>query len=167
MNKDFYFLYLFLVLLFLQVLILNNILLFGYINPYVYISFIFLYPFKENKSPLLTIAFLLGLSIDFFLNSGGIHASATLFIAFIRSYFFKIVFQKNQSDFDFFNLNKEPFGKVFNFTVILTVIHHLFLFSFTNFSFNNFSIVLTNTLFSSIFTLTLYFLGRFILSKKE
>ena len=55
MNKVLYHIFLFLVLLFLQVLILNNILLFGHINPYLYISFIFLYPFKENKFQILTL----------------------------------------------------------------------------------------------------------------
>lgn len=167
MNKDLYLILLFLVLFFLQVLILNNILLFGYINPYLYIAFIFLYPFKENKFKILTLSFLLGLFVDFFSNSGGIHASACLSIAFIRSYLFKMIFQKSTADYDFFDLNQEPFGKIFNYTVILTIIHHLLLFGLTNFSFYNISSVLANTLFSSIFTLTLYFIGSFIFSNKK
>jgi len=167
MNKNLNLTFLFIFLLFLQVLVLNNVLLFGYVNPYVYISFIFLFPFKKNKIPLLSLAFLLGLFVDFFSNSGGIHASATLFIAFIRLYFFNIVFQKNEADYDFFSLEEETFGKKFNFTVILTIIHHFLLFSLTNFSFSNFSNVLLNTLLSSIFTLTLYFLGSFIFRQKK
>ena len=167
MNKKFNILFLFLFLFLLQVLILNKVLLFGDVNPYIYIVFIFLYPFQENKLPILTLSFLLGLSVDFFSNSGGIHASASLFIAFVRPYFFKIVFQKNESDFDFFDLNDEGFGKVFNYTVILTIIHHFLFFSLINFSFYNFSSVIINTIISSVFTLLLYFLGRFIFSSKK
>ncbi|TYQ00438.1 rod shape-determining protein MreD [Tenacibaculum adriaticum] len=167
MNKTLYLTFLFFFLLFLQVLILNNILLFGYVNPYLYIVFVFLFPFKKKRFSLLTLSFLLGLFVDFFSNSGGIHAFATLFIAFIRIYIFRMVFQKTDTDFDFFTLEQEPFGKIFNFTVILTVVHHFILFSLTNFSFHNFSNVITNTLLSSIFTLVLYFLGSFIFSRKQ
>ena len=167
MTKNIHLTSLFFFLIFLQVLILNNIKLLDHINPYLYISFIFIYPFKKNRFPILTLSFLLGLFVDFFSNSGGIHALASLFIAFIRIYFFKIIFQKNEDDFDFFSLKEEAFGKVFNFTVILTLTHHFLLFSLTNFSFNNFTNTIINTLLSSVFTLTLYFLGRFIFSNKK
>ncbi len=166
-RKPFYLSFVFIGLILLQVLVLNNILLLGKINPYIYISFIFLFPFKKNRFPILTLAFLLGLCIDSFSNSGGIHAFATTFIAFIRPYFFKVVFQKTEVDFEFFKLNQESFGKIFNFTVILTFFHHFILFSLANFSFNNFLNVVTNMFLSGIFTLTLYFLGNFILSRKQ
>lgn len=167
MNKNLNLSFLFLFLLLFQVLILNNILLFGYVNPYLYISFIILFPFKENRFPILSLAFLLGLFVDLFSNSGGIHASASLLIAFLRPYFFKIIFQKTTADYDFFNIKEESFGKTFNFAVILTIIHHLLLFSLINFSFSNLMDVLVNTIFSSIFTLTLYFLGSFIFNSKK
>ncbi len=167
MNKNLNLTLLFLFLLLLQVLILNNIRLFGYVNPYLYIAFIFIYPFKKNRFPILTLAFFLGLFVDFFTNSGGIHAFSSLFIAFIRLYFFKLIFQKNEDDFDFFSLGEEAFGKVFNFTIILTIIHHFLLFSLTNFSLHNFHHVLMNVILSSTFTLIVYFLGSFIFRNKK
>ncbi|CAM1365893.1 Rod shape-determining protein MreD [Tenacibaculum sediminilitoris] len=166
MNRTLYLIFLFVFLLLLQVLVLNNILFLGYINPYIYIVFIFLYPMKENRFPLLTTAFLLGLCVDAFSNSGGIHTFSTLFIAYVRLFFFKAIFKKTASDYLLFNLRHEAFDKVFNYTVILTLIHHFILFSLTNFSFYNFSNVLINTLSSSVFTLLLYFLGSFIFRKK-
>ncbi|MDY0780715.1 rod shape-determining protein MreD [Tenacibaculum sp. IB213877] len=166
MNKSLYYIFLFSFLILLQVLILNNVLLFGYVNPYLYIVFIFQFPLSKNRFPFLTYAFLLGLIIDFFSNSGGIHAFATLTIAFLRLYFFRVVFQKTESDFEFFKLEQESFGKVFNYIVILTFIHHFILYSLINFSFHNFSKVIINTILSSMFTLLLYFLGSFIFSRK-
>jgi uncharacterized protein YacL len=109
----------------------------------------------------------LGLSIDFFSDSGGIHAFSTLFIAYIRLFFIKVYFRKTPLDYPFFKLKDESFGKVFNFTITLTIIHHLIYFSFANFSFQNLSIVFLNTLFSCIFTLILFFLGTYIFTKKE
>lgn len=159
--------FLFFFLLFLQVFVLNNILFFGYINPYLYVAFVFLYPLKENRIPFLFYSFLLGLFIDFFSDSGGIHAFSILSIAYIRLFFIKLYFRKVTADYPFFTLKSESFGKVFNYTVTLTTIHHLIYFSFANFSVQNFSNVLLNVLFSSIFTLTLYFLGTYIFMKSK
>ncbi len=167
MNKTIFFGLLFVFMILIQVFILNNILFLGYVNPYLYIMFIFLFPLNKNRFVFLFLAFLLGLIIDFFSDSGGIHAFSTLFIAYIRLFFVRVYFNKFEVDFPFFRLNLEPFGKRFNYVVTLTVIHHFILFSFSNFSFQNFSNVLTNTIYSSIFTLILYFLVTFIFSKKQ
>ena len=142
LNQSLFFLF----LLCLQVVILNNINFLGYINPYLYIAFVFLYPLNENKFALLFWSFILGITIDFFTDSGGIHAFSTLFIAYTRLFFIRIYFSKIPSDYPFFKLKSESIGKVFNFVVTLTVLHHLIYFSFVSFSFQNLSIVLLNTL---------------------
>lgn len=167
MSKKVNLVFLFFFLLFLQVFVLNNILFFGFINPYVYIAFVFLYPLKEKRIPFLFYCFSLGLLIDFFSDSGGIHAFSILSIAYIRLFFIKLYFRKITADYPFFNLKSESFGKIFNYTVTLTLIHHLIYFSLANFSFQNFSDVLLNVLFSSIFTLTLYFLGTYLFMKSK
>jgi len=167
MNKPFRLFFLFFFLLFLQVFVLNNILLFGSINPYLYIIFVFLYPLKENKIQLLFFSFLFGLLIDFFSDTGGVHAFAITFIAYLRLFFVKVYFRKLALDYPFFKLQSESFGKRFNYVVSLTVIHHLLFFLLINFSFYNLFNVLTNTFFSSIFTLVLYFIGTTIFTENE
>jgi len=167
MSKTIYFALLFLFIVLLQVLVLNNVLFLGYVNPYLYIIFLFLFPLKKDRFRFLFIAFLLGLSIDIFSDSGGIHAFSTLTIAYFRLFFVKVFFSKYEVDYPFFDLSLEPFGKKFNYVATLTLIHHFILFSFANFSFNNFSQVLLNTLYSSIFTLVLYFPVVYIFSKKQ
>lgn len=167
MNSIIYYTFIGVLLAFLQVFVFNNILFFEYINPFLYIVFVFLFPVRELRFYFLLMAFLLGLFIDVFSDSGGIHAFSTLTIAYIRLFFIKLYFRKTLVDYPFFRLQKEPFGKIFNFTVTLTVIHHFILFSLDNFSFQNFSSVLLNSLYSSIFTLLLFFLGGFIFIKKQ
>lgn len=167
MNKrSLYFVFVFIALVLLQVLILNNILLLDHINPYVYIAFIFIYPFKTNRFPIISLGFLLGFFVDIFSDSGGIHAFATTTIAFLRPYFFQLIFKKTALDYEFFALRREAFGKIFNFVAILTLIHHFIMFGLLNFSFHNFTYVLSNTFLSGIFTLIIYFLGSFILRSK-
>lgn len=167
MNKVFYISFLFLSLLFLQVFILNNILLLGFVNPYLYIAFAIFYPLKKERYLFLFLSFLLGISIDFFSNSGGMHAFSLLFIAYIRLFFVRIIFKKTEQDYLLFNLFQEPFGKVFNYVIILIVIHHFILFSLANFSTQNISNVLINTLYSSIFTAILFFIGSYIFRRKK
>ena len=167
MNKTSYLVFLFLFFVLLQVLILNHILLFNYVNPYLYIAYIFIFPLRQKRIPFLTVSFVLGLSIDVFSNSGGIHAFATVFIAYIRLFLVRTIFKKTVADYALFDIRLETFDKVFNYVLILTGIHHFILFSFSNFSFHNFLNVSINTLSSSIFTLVLYFLGSFIFRKKR
>ncbi len=66
----------FILLLAAQIVIFNNIDFLGYINPFPYILFIILYPVNGNKSGLLIASFLLGIIMDMFCNSGGVHAAA-------------------------------------------------------------------------------------------
>ena len=167
MNKTVYFGLLFVFLVFLQVFVLNNILFLGYVNPYLYISFVFLYPLKKNRFVFLLLSFALGLSIDFFSDSGGIHAFSLVTISYLRLFFIRVFLNKFEVDYPFFKLNLEPFGKKFNYIVTLTVLHHFLLFFLANFSLQNMSHVVLNTLYSSVFTLILYFLSIYIFSKKQ
>ena len=56
----------FVILVFIQVAILNNIQISGFINPYVYVLFILLLPFETPNWVLLVLSFFLGLSVDIF-----------------------------------------------------------------------------------------------------
>ena len=167
MNRVIYVTFLFVSLLFLEVFVFNNILFLGYINPYLYIAFVIFYPLKKERYLFLFLSFLLGLAIDFFSDSGGINAFSLLFIAYIRLFLVRVIFKKTEPDYLLFNLKQEPFGRVFNYVIILIVIHHFILFSLANFSSQNFSSVLTNTLYSSIFTSVLFFIGTYIIRKKK
>jgi len=167
MSRALYVTFLFVSLWFLQVFVFNKILFLGYINPYVYIAFVIFYPLKKERFLFLFLSFLLGLVIDFFSDSGGINAFSLLFVAYIRLFLVRVIFKKMEQDYLLFNLQQEPFGKVFNYVITLIVIHHFILFSLANFSFQNFSSVFTNTLYSSIFTSVLFFIGSYIIRKKK
>src|SRR6056297_4336346 len=76
----------FILLLTLQILVLNNIQLSGFINPYLYVLFILILPFETPKWMLLLLAFILGMVVDLFSHTPGMHTSATVFMAFLRPY---------------------------------------------------------------------------------
>lgn len=128
--------FLFIALVLLQVLVFNNIQYLGYVNPMVYLLFLVLYPYSENKIPFLFAAFLLGLTIDIFSNTGGIHAASAVFIAYIRSEILKIVFGQ-KLDFQELKLMHYPFAKVFSYTTIMVVLHHALFYFLEVFNFNH------------------------------
>jgi len=154
-------------LILLQVVVFNNINLFGFVNPLIYISWVFLFPFHKNISSLLILSFFLGLSVDFFSDSGGINAAATLFIAFIRLPILKMVLNKTEFDYLLFNFKTVSLSNAFIFISILTIIHHFIVFGLAYFSFQDFISVISKTLLTSIFTILIIILGISLLTKKK
>ena len=78
----------FVVLVLLQGLVLRNIganwVSFPYFNIILYPVFIFLLPLRTPKPLVIFLGFVLGLCVDLFYSSPGVHTSAAVFIAFIR-----------------------------------------------------------------------------------
>lgn len=157
----------FVLFILLQVLIFNNINLFDYINPYIYIAFVFYYPLKKEKGMFLFLSFLLGLSIDFFSDTGGINAAATLFIAYIRLPVLSTILRKSDFDFLLFNIRSISFGKAFLYILSLTFIHHLTLFSLDYFSLNEFVSVIYKAIITTALTVSLIFIGIILFTKKR
>ena len=82
----------FIVLLTIQIVVLEQVKLGGWINPYLYVLFIVLYPINSNKSGFIAASFCLGLLMDLFCDSGGVHATASLLLAYFRPFFLKFAF---------------------------------------------------------------------------
>ncbi len=156
----------FIVLVLVQVLILNNINFLGYINPYIYILFIILFPIKNNRLLFIFLSFLLGLMIDIFLDSGGVHAAACVTIAYIRPVLLKFSFgmiYEHQT----IKFSSTELGQRLTYFSIIIFIHHLILFSLEIFNSSKIILVLKKSLFSSIFTLILCLLITILFSKKN
>lgn len=142
----------FILLLAAQVLIFNNINFFGYLNPYPYVLFIILYPVNGNKSGLLLASFLLGIIIDMFCNSGGVHAAASITLAYLRPTFFKFSFGVSY-EYQTVKINDKLTPERFSFILISVLTHHLILFILETFRLNFFFNILIQTIFSTVFTI--------------
>ena len=142
----------FLLLLAIQVVIFNNMNFLGYITPYPYILFIMLYPVNGNKSGLLISSFLLGIVMDLFSNSGGIHATACLMLAYFRPYIFKFAFGLSY-EYQTIRINDNLTPERFSFILVSVIIHHFTLFIIEAFQFNFVLDVLLRTLASTVFTI--------------
>ncbi|MBN2829899.1 MAG: rod shape-determining protein MreD [Candidatus Cloacimonetes bacterium] len=146
----------FIVLVLVQVLILNNIKFLGIINPYLYILFILTLPLSINRGLLLFLAFVLGLSIDIFSNTPGMHAFATVFVAFFRNPIIKLLIPRDDNyELIIPSMKSFGMGQFVRYAVLMVLVHHLILFSVESFSLNALGLLFLRLFFSSIFTLLL------------
>ena len=142
----------FILLLAVQIIIFNNMNFLGYISPFPYILFIILYPVNGNKSGLVVASFILGLIMDMFSNSGGIHATACLVLAYFRPAIFKFAFGLSY-EYQTVKLNDVLTPERFSFILLSVVIHHFTLFILEAFQFSFIFDILIRTLLSTIFTI--------------
>jgi rod shape-determining protein MreD len=153
----------FVFLVLLQILVLNNIQLGGYINPYIYILFLLLLPFDTPGWLLLVLGFFLGLTIDAFSGTWGMHTIATTLLAFLRPQLLKVIapregYESGSSPRLFY------YGLPWfiRYAVILVFAHHLALFYAEVFRFSDFFLtffrVVVSTLFSSLLIITSQYL---------
>lgn len=80
----------FILLLLIQILVFKQLTLLhiGPVFPdiYIYPLFLLLLPIATSRELLLVLGFVLGLTIDWFYDSWGLHASACVFLAFVRPF---------------------------------------------------------------------------------
>jgi rod shape-determining protein MreD len=158
----------FILLVLVQVLILNNLNLGGFLNPYVYILFILLLPVDISKSQLLLLSFILGLTIDFFGNTMGLHAAASVLVAFSRPGVINLFFSNLEFNAgEELNLRRLKFSGFFKYVLVLVFIHNFTLFMLEIFSFNNFLFTLYRIMLNTLLSVLLIFITMFLFSKKR
>jgi hypothetical protein len=117
---------------------------------------------------LLIIATALGLSVDIFSDTLGMHTSATIFMAFCRPGVLNLIAPR-----DGYEVNSNPSIQQFGFmwfigyASILTFLHHLFLFIVEIFRFSEIISTLGRTLSSSLFTIILITITQFFKYNSE
>ena len=144
----------FFLLLTAQIVIFNNIDLFGYLNPFPYILFIILYPVNGNKPMLIISSFLLGITMDLFSNSGGVHAASCLILAYSRPNLFKFAFGLSY-EYQTVRINDVLTPERFSFLLLAVIVHHFTLFILEVFQLSSLWDILLRTILGTVFTLLL------------
>ena len=159
----------FFVLLLVQVLVLNHVQLHATINPNIYILFVLLLPTSLPVWLTLVLGFILGLSVDFFSDTYGLHAAATVALAFARRPF--IIFMNlgastgEQSQTP--NVKNMGLSNFITYAGVLTFIHHFFLFYVEAFKIGEFWTVLFRTIVSGTLTMLLMVLVQYVRTKRD
>lgn len=158
----------FLVLVGLQVLILNRIDITPYTNAYIYVLFILMLPVNINRVMLLVVSMLIGLVIDIFSNTPGMHSTASLVIAFIRPGLLNILVPRENFD-STIKLSWIGMGsaKFMVYAAVIITLHHLILFSIESYLTLPFFSLLLRVIACSVCTLFLVVLSQFLMSNRK
>lgn len=156
----------FVFLIFVQVLILNNIQVSSYLNSYIYVLFILLLPFETPKWLLLIFGFGTGLTMDMFSDTAGIHAAATTLMAFSRSGILKVISSRKDYEQGMKPTVKDlGFRWFFNYSLVMVLIHHFTLFLLEVFRFTELFDIILRTAISVSFTMCLLIISQYLFVK--
>lgn len=158
----------FFILIAVQVLLLDHIALGGYINPSLYVFFILLLPFETPGWVLLTSAFLLGFSVDIFSNSTGLHASASVFMAFVRPWVIRITgapadYEGNLKP----GIGDMGFQWFLSYAGILILAHQMVLALLDAFRLAEAGMILIRLISSALFTLALVIITEYLFMRRR
>ncbi|NOR75683.1 MAG: rod shape-determining protein MreD [Draconibacterium sp.] len=149
-------------LVLIQVLVLNHVQFSGFVNPYIYILFVLLLPLSSPRYVVLILAFLLGVTIDIFSNSLGIHAFASVFAAYLRPLVISLISSRQEDMSDYPGLMQNKIRWFLSYITIMVILHHTVLFFIEVFTFSNFVLTLFRTFLSSVFSIFVIILSQLI-----
>lgn len=140
---------------------------FNYIHLFIHPYLLLTLPINFNKYFLLLYAFVLGMIIDMFLGTYGIHAASLLIVGILRPVVYR-VFQPREG----YTLTEQPsidrlgFTWMISTTAILLLAFCFFLFSVEAFSYIYFSEILLRSIFSFICSMILIILLLILFNSK-
>lgn len=156
----------FIVLVLFQVLVLNHIELHNTINPFLYVLFILLLPLNIPVWALLILAFALGIVVDMFSNTMGIHTAATVFMAYCRPFVLNTVTPRGGYEHEpvpgLKNMGVQWF---ITYSSVLVLLHHLILFNLEIFRLSEFFFTMLRVIASSVFTVVLILITQYFFTK--
>jgi rod shape-determining protein MreD len=155
------------VVILFQVLVMDNVMINGYMIPYIYILFILLMPFETPRWVQLLSGFALGLAMDLFSGTLGMHAAASVLIAFVRPYLLDLLASRDGYDPETFpRIHYYGFLWFLKYTALIVVIHHLALFYLEVFQLKHFFSTLLRVILSSILSTSTIVLSQYFVFRK-
>jgi hypothetical protein len=144
-------------------MVIQNLHLGNYIIMLPYVLIIITLPFETPRLLLLFLSFLVGVTVDFFYDSSGLHASACALLGFSRYYVLKFISPRDGYDIGV-KPTVEDMGVTWylSYAGTLVLIHHLYFFYLEAFKFTEFFGTLLRVIFSSIGTFVLIYLIQFL-----
>ncbi len=132
---------------------------FDYIHIMLYPVIIMLIPIRTPAAIVVSTAFLLGFTIDMFYDSPGVHISAIVFMAYIRSFVLKLLEPYEGYNVDAIpNISSQGLTWFLSYSAMLLIAFCLFYFSVEAFSFVYFKEIVFRTIFSFISSILVLFI---------
>jgi hypothetical protein len=125
-----------------------------------------LLPLSTPRYIVLLSGFLIGLTIDIFSNSLGLHAAAAVFIAYIRPFVVRSISDREEEINDYPGLKQNKFSWFLYYTAVMVFFHHFILFYLEIFSFTQFFSTLLRVVLSSFLSIFVIVLSQFLIFRE-
>lgn len=142
----------FVLLLFLQVLLLDNLHWLGLVHPFVYLWAILLLPIELPRWMQMLIGAAIGMVMDLFTHAPGIHMAGCVMAAYLRPVLVSSYVQDIDRLKGAITINTIGVGNYFRLLAELIVVHHTIVFLLEAFTFAHFGITLLQIILSSLFS---------------
>lgn len=156
----------FVFIILLQGLVFNQIQFSGLVYPMVYSIAIIILPVETSLLLSVSIAVILGIGVDMFSDTFGLHTSSAILIAYSRPTVLKLLRPRDGYD-SVLLLSIHDMGKAWflTFATIIVGIHNLWFFTFELLRFDLIFTIILKTVFSTIVTLFIIILLQYLLYK--
>jgi rod shape-determining protein MreD len=161
-----YQIWLFVLLVVLQVPLLYKYVLFDVAFGFFYVGFLLFFPYRTAPVIQLTAGFLVGLLMDIFSNTPGMHAAASVFIMFVKDYWLILVAEEPEDDV---NLSVYSLGNLTTLMYLLPLIfaHHLIIFTVEYGRWSGYGVILYRIFWSSLFTFLTVIIVDFLIAPRR
>lgn len=137
----------------LQVLLFDQLQLWGVCHPYIYIICLLMMPITLPHNAEMVIGAVVGLIMDVFCNSLGIHTASCILLMFIRPYLIGAVVNDKDRLNEQISLRSIGMEALIKYVAIMVVVHHLTVFMLAAWSWHHLGFVLLETVVSSAITI--------------
>ena len=154
----------------LQALVLQRIpFLHQSITPYIYYLYIIWLPFSLPRGWLTFIGFIFGLSLDYFLDTPGLHAAACTLIAYVRPFLINLLIPQEGAEQSYASPSTNSMGwaPYFTLVLILTLLHHTYLVFLEWLQIGSFWYFISKVLASTGVSMLLVLLAELLFVRKE
>lgn len=141
--------------LLLQVLLIGNLQFLGVCHPYIYIVFLLMMPIQLPKIVDLLIGAAVGLIMDIFSNSLGIHIAACILVMFLRRIIIENMIMEHDRITGEISGNTVGIETFIKCVLVLVLVHHAMVFALSAWSFAHLWLTLLQIIISSILTIGL------------
>ena len=160
----------FILFILVQVFVLHQVpTLHKFITPYLYYLFIIWLPFNMGRSLLMLLAFVSGLSLDYFLKTPGLHAAACVLVAYIRPFLINLLIRQEGDEQNYASPSITSMGwaPYFMMVFILTLLHHGYLVFLEWMQFGSFLYFLGKVLATTGISMLLVLITELLFYRKE
>ena len=156
-----------LLLLVIQVLVLKHIVVYEYAFCFAYVMLLLMIPMEASPIAQLLTGFAIGIMVDVFYNTIGMHAAASVLMVYVKMHWMKLLTPSGGYDIGTrLNMRTQGLQWFLLYSFPLIFIHALSLFIIEAGGFNLIGLTLVKGIYSALFTMVMILVLQYLFYKK-